>query len=113
MIEISKYILEKLHLNKDTIIPKLTWEDNGEEIEKYIRDRVKEIEEVDLTDIFNYNIKDENNNQIETLYYEGDDFAYSYYEDFERYKLIDDLSEIFSGKEIQTIYDYLIENDKS
>ena len=113
MIEIKQYILEKLHLNKDTKLPKLTWKDNGNEIKQYIIDKVKEINEVDLSDIFNHTIKDKDGNDIETIYYEGDTFAYSYYEDYERYEPIDDLSDIFTGREIETIYNYLIENDKS
>ena len=111
MKTLNNYIIEKYRISKDIKL-KLNIRKDSEEIIKYIKARVKE-EELDLSDVFRNKKFDSDGNTIETLYYEGSVFSYSYYKDYERGKPIDSLFDLFSGNDIQKIYDYLFSHEEA
>lgn len=112
MKSLITYITEKLVLNKDSKPHgNLIWHKDKKEIEQFIRKKIYEIGELDLCDVFpNVELQDLDDHVINTIYYEGDKFAYSYYDGYERWKEIKNLNHIFNGEHIQKIYDYLNEH---
>lgn len=107
MKDLTAYIFEKYKISKKSKL-KLTWPEDKKEIEAYIRKKVKQLEdkEIYLSDIFRNKKYDKDKNVIDSIYYEGSLFSYSYYKDYERTKAIKNLDDVFSPKDIEKIYNY-------
>lgn len=107
MKDLNTYLFEKYKISKKSKL-KLTWPEDKKEIEAYIRKKVKHLEdkELYLSDIFRNKKYDKDRNVIDSIYYEGSIFSYSYYKDYERTKEIKNLDDIFSPKDIEKIYNY-------
>jgi len=100
MININSYIIEKLHLNKDTLKEK--------DIDETVIDLLKEYgAELDLHDALGYEFKDENGDVIDYIWYSRDSIKYSYEDNAAESNVLNDLYELFTKDELTKIYDFL------
>ena len=107
MNNLSQYILEKLKINKDTLLKDIVPSEDD------FFDILKKSGEVELKDVFGDDPLpyDEKKRDILSIYYDGDTPMYSYYNKSMKIDCESELYlDIFEDKEIIRIYNYMLAN---